>query len=399
MTASPCSITGPLAPFAAGFRIYLLDQGYAAPTVDAHLALAAHVSRWLEHEGLGLAEFTPRAAERFCQARRREGRTWLVSLRGVRPLLDFLDELGVIAAEEAVDTPVERLLIDFRGYLLGERGLTEGTARLYDRAGRRFLSQRSEPLAEDLAQLSAADISAFILRESARGISSTKTAVTALRSLLRFLHVEGWIPRSLTSAVPAVAGHRDSSLPRGLEPDVVARLFEACDRDTPVGRRDLAILKVLGRLGLRAQEVADLALDDVRWRTGELAVHGKGSRLERLPLPVDVGEAVVDYLCRARPKTTCRHLFLRSCAPPVGLTSSAISKVVTSACVRAGVPPVGAHRLRHTVASDLLRRGAALVEIGQLLRHEGLSTTTIYAKVDRAELSTLALPWPGGVTA
>ena len=221
--------------------------------------------------------------------------------------------------------------------------------------------------------------------------------VTALRSLLRFLHVEGMIDRPLAQVVPSVAFWRLQGLPRGLDGDQVRALLESCDTDTVNGRRDLAILLLLVRLGMRRGEVARLRLEDIDWRAGELIVRGKGPRVERLPLPADVGEALAAYLRDGRPTDVgTRAVFMRVRAPRAAMTPPGITQVVVSASKRAGLGEVTPHRLRHTAASELLRRGAPLVEIGQLLRHRTELTTTIYAKVDRDRLRELALPWPGG---
>jgi integrase/recombinase XerD len=235
----------------------------------------------------------------------------------------------------------------------------------------------------------------FVLREARRrSVRSAETVVFALRALLRFLHVHGLIAEPLAEAVPSVARRRED-LPRALPIGHVTLLLDSCDRVTPTGRRDYAIVLLLARLGLRRCEVAALSLDDVDWRAGEIVVHGKGSRIDRLPLPCDVGEAIVDYLRDGRPRVTDRSLFIKAHAPLCGITCGCVTDVVRYACVRAGIVPVGAHRLRHTVATDLLRRGAGLAEIGQVLRHQDQTTTAVYAKVDRAALSPLALPWPG----
>jgi integrase len=220
--------------------------------------------------------------------------------------------------------------------------------------------------------------------------------VAGLRPLLRYLHVAGLIVTPLQWAVPGVADLRDRTLPRGLKQAVVAKLLASCDRRRMVGRRDYAIMLLLVRLGLRAGEVAALQLDDLDWRGGEILIHGKGNRLDRLPLPVDVGEALAGYLRRRRPVEGCRAVFLRVRAPVGALPATGVISVVREACVRAGVPRVGAHRLRHTAATGMLRRGASLPEIAPVLRHREIKTTAIYAKVDRARLRTLARPWPGG---
>jgi site-specific recombinase XerD len=197
--------------------------------------------------------------------------------------------------------------------------------------------------------------------------------------------------------VPSFAFWRLSALPRGLDAEEVRALLASCDRGMAVGRRDFAILLMLVRLGVRRGEVAVLQLEDIDWRAGQIMVRGKGNRVERLPLPVDVGEALADYLCHGRPADAeGRSAFVRVNAPHRAMTASGVTQVVVSASKRAGIGEVTAHRLRHTAASELLRRGASLSEIGQLLRHRSELSTAIYAKVDRNRLRELARPWPGG---
>jgi integrase/recombinase XerD len=230
------------------------------------------------------------------------------------------------------------------------------------------------------------------------GRRAAQLTVVALRSLLRFMHLEGALERSLAGAVPSVAGWRLSGLPKRLEPGEVDALLDSCDRSTVIGSRDLAILTVLARLGLRAGEVAGLSLEDIDWRAGELIVRGKGARSERLPLPHDVGEAVVGYLRDGRPATAQdRMVFVRVRAPHHGLSPGGVTFVVAAAARRAGLGQIHAHRLRHTAASEMLRAGATLPEVGQVLRHRRASTTAIYAKVDRQALRQIARPWPGAV--
>ena len=266
--------------------------------------------------------------------------------------------------------PLEELLADYGRYLSVERGLCGHTVLdAYVPAARLFLSSLDSSNGLDLARLAAADVSSFLARECPkRSVSGARDLVYALRSLLRYLHLAGLITAPLVWAVPSVADLRDRSLPRDLEPVVVRRLLASCDRRTLVGRRDFAILLLLARFGLRAGEVAAITLDDIDWRTGLLLVHGKGSREDTLPLPADVGEAIVSYL-RRRPRCECRALFLRVSAPRQGLNRCTIAWVVRAACDRAGLPRVGAHRLRHAAATQMLRAGATLAEIGQVLRH------------------------------
>jgi len=229
-----------------------------------------------------------------------------------------------------------------------------------------------------------------------RNPESAKATVTAVRALLRFLHVAGHVPVPLTAAVPAVAGWRLASLPRGLEAAVVTRLLASCDRGTMTGRRDYAILVMLARLGLRGAEVAALELGDVDWHGGEVAVRGKGNRIERLPLPAEVGEAVAGYLTAGRPRCGAVTVFCTVRAPYRQLSPAAIRGIMAQACRRAGLGRVGAHRLRHSLATEMLRAGASLPEVGQVLRHRSQLATSVYAKVDENALRVLARPWPGG---
>jgi integrase/recombinase XerD len=294
-----------------------------------------------------------------------------------------------------VEGPLEDLLRDYRDYQARERGLVEHTIYRHERVARLFLGELQRPGGGLELQRLTADVSGFLARECPkRSVSGARDLVFALRPLLRFLHVTGVIAAPLVWAVPGVADVRDRSLPRGLEPEVVARMLASCDRRGLVGVRDHAILVVLARLGLRAGEVAALTLDDVDWRAGELVVRGKGSRQDVLPLPVDVGEAIVSYLrCRGRFEGS-RAVFLRVRAPAGALSAGGVISVVAQACIRAGVPTVGAHGLRHTAATEMLRAGASLAEIGQVLRHHRIDTTAIYAKVDRLALRELVRPWP-----
>jgi site-specific recombinase XerD len=386
-----------LAPFAAGFVVELVGRAYRPRSVSGQLELMAHLSRWLAEQGLEPAGLTEKAAERFL-AVRRERDVSLRSWRALGPLVAYLRGLGVVPELVAsADTPVERLLADYREYLLRERGLTAGSVAHWERIAKLFLAERSEPLEQALRGLAAGDVTGFVVVQCAPGRRSGATAkilTSGLRSLLRYLHLAGFTEIPLAQAVPRVAGWRLSTLPRPLEAEQVARLLESCDRATVVGRRDLAILTLLTRLGLRAGEVAGLCLDDINWRAGEVTIRGKGSTTERLPLPHDVGQALARYLRDGRPRADFREVFVTVLAPRRRLSPSAVVGVVRYACKRAGMEPVGAHRLRHTIASDLLRAGTPLAQIAPILRHASVATTAVYAKVDRDALRALARPWP-----
>ena len=390
-------VSGPLAPFAAGYESWLLSRSYSPSVVTDRLRQFGQLSRWLEQERLGAGELTDEQAGRFVAARRAAGWLTWISPRSVMPPLAFLREVGAVPSSAPLRAhgQLEELLAEYERYLLVERRLCEHAVfDEYVPPARAFLEGFATVDGLSLEQLSAADVTAFLVRECPRrGASRARNLVCALRSLLRYLHVVGVIDMPLVWAVPSVADLRDRTLPRGLEPAVVRRLLASCDRRTLLGRRDYAILLLLSRLGLRAGEVAAVGLDDIDWRAGLLLVRGKGSREDVLPLPVDVGEAIVSYL-RYRPRCEGRAVFLRVTAPRAGLNRSTVAWVVRAACDRAGLPRVGSHRLRHTAATEMLRKGASLSEIGQVLRHHEQRTTALYAKVDREALRTLARPWP-----
>lgn len=394
-------VSGPLEPHASGFRIWLLGLGYTPNSTSDQLRLMAHTSRWLASQRLQATDLTPVRVEEFLAVRRATGYVQWRSAKAMVPLLDYLRELGVIPVPVPQPlTPVETVLARYRSYLLDERCLAAATARGYVDMVRPFINTRSATAGEepDLAGLSASDVSRFMLTACAdRNRGSAKLLVTALRSLLRFLHLTAVTTDSLVTAVPSVASWRLAGLPRGLAATQIRQLLDSCDQRTPVGRRDFAILTLLARLGLRSGEVAALALDDIDWTAGEIVVHGKGPRHDRLPLPVDVGEAIVAYLRHGRPSDSQgRAVFMRVRAPHRPLTTGAVTAVVSAAGQRCGLGTITAHRLRHSTAVELLSAGAGLTEIGQLLRHHQPLTTSIYAKVDYASLRTLARPWPTG---
>ena len=396
---SDWSVTGCLEGYASGYRQELDRRGYSPWTSVAHMNLMAHVSRWLDDCGVQPAGFSQARMEEFLADRRASGQVRRLTPRGLIPLVRYLRELRVVPEPVAPkpDGPRELLVEEFAGYLLSERGLAERTVVGYRRVASLFLSTLSVSQGGVMATLSAADIHAFVLAECGRcSVGSAGNVVTALRALLRFAYVQGHIALPLADAVPAVAGWRDGGRSRAVAEGEVARLLAGCDRRTAAGRRDFAILTVLARLGLRSNEVATLGLSDVDWRAGEVIIAGKGNRHDRLPLPVDVGRALADYCRRGRRPSSCRALFLHVRAPYGALSSSAVGHVVERACLRAGIAPFGAHRLRHSAASAMRRAGAPLFEIGQVLRHCHTATTAVYAKDDLDALAGIARHWPGG---
>jgi integrase/recombinase XerD len=389
-------MTGPLAPFTDAYRAELRRRGYTPRTMIGELRQAARFSRWLEADGLTAAEVSEARVEEFVAWQRAEGRhrsQW--SRPGLRCLLDVLRGLGVLGVAEPVvpRSPTNVLLARFEHYLLAERGLAVGTVVVYLTCVRRFV----EGLAPDreIAGLVVGDVTAAVLRESEIvSVSATQNFVSGVRWFLRFCFIEGLVESDLSGAALLVRGRSSSPLPRGISRADARALLASCDRRQPLGRRDYAIIITLLRLGLRRGEVAGLRLDDIDWRAGELVVRGKGGREERLPLPVDVGRGIAAYLRRGRPRSVRREVFLRSKAPYEAIASGTVASTVRRACRRAGIAEFGSHRLRHTAACEMVSAGVPIARIGQVLRHQSLQTTAIYARVDIEQLRQLAAPWP-----
>jgi integrase/recombinase XerD len=388
-------VAGVLAPYASGFGRELRSCGYTDVSTAEQLRLMAHLSRWMAREGLDALSCEQIAA--YCAARKAEGYVARLTPGSLGRLQAFLQAQGVLSAPPAAVAPAspeEQLLGRYQAHLAEERGLVPAVVSQYLKAAALFLAACPGAAAGQPGPDVAA-VSAFCARElPLRSRAGAADLASALRSFLRFLHVEGLVVAPVAQAVPAVANRRGGGLPRALPPATVAKLLASCDRRTRLGRRDYAMLMLLARLGLRAGEVASMSLDDLGWRAGELVVHGKGGRDDRLPLPCDVGAALADYL-RSRPRVNTRAVFLRAIAPVGAMTSGGVTWAVYNACDRSGVPRAGAHRLRHSLATQMLAAGSSLTEVGQVLRHARVATTAIYAKVDHRALDALVLPWPG----
>jgi integrase/recombinase XerD len=337
-------VSGPLAPFAPGYEQWLVDRGFRPGTVADRLSQLPHLSRWLEAEGLSVDEWDSTRLDESGWAGRAAGCVTWASSPSLRLPLAYLCDAGVVpaAGTRIVASPVARLLEGYRRYLILERGLAMTTVDGYVCIARVFLEDRERRRDQlELELLSAADVSAYLALECQRqSIGGARGLVAKLRPLLVYLHVKGLISTPLRWALPGVADLQGRSLPRALEPTAVASLLASCDRRRTVGRRDYAILLLLVRLGLRSSEVAAMRLDDVDWRAGAILVRGKGGRQDRLPLPVDVGEALVAYL-RVCPRTESRAVFIRAMAPVGPLSRRGVSGLVARACARAGVPSAG----------------------------------------------------------
>lgn len=391
------AMSGPLASHESLVRDELTRAGYAGSSVYEAVGSMRSLSSWMAQRGLVSGDLTPSLVEEFLNVRRRYCRTERTAVRRISSVLWVLRGQGVVPAADGGEmTPVVRLLAEYRAWLIAERGVSAGTVRCYCGQAKKFLSQLPEPLESSLAGLEAASVAKFVVEQvSAAGrVWSAKSLVTAMRALLRFLHVQGLVPAPLAAAVPTVAGWRLNALPRGLDRQQVEAVLAAPDPKTLLGLRDRAVLICLAGLGLRGAELAELRLDDVDWRRGEVVVRGKGSRMDRLPLPAMAGEALAAYLTSARPRCACATVFVTVRAPYRPLSPHAVRAIMGRACRRAGLARLGAHRLRHTLATDLLRAGASLAEVGQVLRHRSQLSTMAYAKVDDEALRALARPWP-----
>ena len=394
---------GPLVPYVDAFTGLLSTQGYAQTSVHLYTRLVADFSGWLKQKNVTKEEITLEHTERYLRYRACHRRPRTGEVAALRRLLHLLHEEGVIALASAPSdaTPVQLLLDEYALYLRQERALAPPTLVNYLRFIRCFLTERFGRGRPRLSLLRAADVVLFVQHQVARlSPKVAKLVTTALRSFLQYARYRDHITTDLAAAVPTVANWSMALIPRSIEPDHVQRVLAQCNRQSAVGCRDYAILLLLARLGLRAGEVAFLKLEDIDWESGCLNVRGKGGYRSALPLPVEVGEAIATYLQTGRPASTSRFMFLRAKAPMQGFKSQiAVLSVVRHALARAGInsPRKGAHQFRHALACEMLRQGASLPEIGQILRHRSPQTTAIYAKVDLASLRTLALPWPGGV--
>jgi len=396
------SYDGPLAVQIDSFAKGLLNQGYAINTCKTKILLVADLSHWLEKIQFKISSLDEKKICEFIKYRFIHYRPNRHENPTLRAFLAHLRGAGIVPfpAPTVDNSPLGRIESNFGRYLEQVRGLAQVTIHNYIPIARRFLSERFGTGIIVLEELTPPDITQFILHHAhIDSPSRAKLAVTVLRSFLYFLYQRGQISADLSKFVPTVANWRLSELPKYLQPEEVERLLQGCDQGSPGGQRDYTILLLLARLGLRAGEVVHLELDDIFWETGEFIVRGKSARQDRLPLPQDVGEALATYLCHGRPRCSSRRVFIRMRAPHQGFASScAISDIVRRAFARAKLhrERKGTHLLRHSLATEMLRQGASLTEIGEILRHQLSQTTEIYAKVAVAELKSLAQPWIGG---
>jgi site-specific recombinase XerD len=384
---------GAMGPFVDGYREWLGDRGYSSTSVIKALIALGHLGRWLDEQAIAVEHVDRAVIDEFvaAQPRNRAGRLPFAS---VAPLIIYLRARGVVPAEpDGPTTPMDDLLVGYRSWLEVDRGLAPDTVRGHVEIASRFLSSVGSEHGA-VVPVGGEHVMAFLLSECERvTAASAGVAAHRLRSLVRYLAGCGLADPGLVAAVPRVARWRGARLPQFPPSIDIDRLLSSVDRSTLVGARDHAILLLLARLGLRAVEVSRIQLDDLDWRRGELTVDGKGHQRDRLPLPDDVGAALVTYLVR-RGACDTRRVFLTPRAPIRPIEAAGVRTVVRRAHQRAGLRPVPAHQLRHALASSLVREGASLIAIGQVLRHRHLESTRIYAKVDLERLRLAARPWP-----
>lgn len=394
---------GPQGELIELYTARLVKDGLGGQSTWRCLNMVSGLLSWLPKAHLKLSGLDERILDRYLKYRARRLAILLGDRAALKRLLVVLREANLIPpVSPPPSLPEERILEKFADYLRQERGLSSRTIIIYRPAIHRFLREACPTGVSDLGKIKQKDVIRYIERHAWDWSPATGRAMCcALRSFLRYLYYSGLNPHDLAGCVPSIKRWRLASLPTYITFEQVQKVLDSCDRTTALGRRDYAILLMLARLGLRANEVVTLTLDDFDWRSGTVLVRAKGRQQVRMPLPPDVGAAIATYLRDDRPITPCRRLFLRTLAPHVGFASgSAITMIARTALERAGVSGCahrGAHLFRHSLATELLRSGATLSTIGQLLRHQSHDTTRIYAKVDIEGLRTLGLPWPGGM--
>lgn len=398
--------SGPLSPHLPAFVASLIEQRYAVVSVRAKAWNAVAFDAWLSAQSVELGHVSESHIDRFYRRRYRprsdcRAKPHIHESTALRHLLRYLRARSVCAATVKLTVPADDLVTRFERFLLRDRGLAASTVRGYRRTVSAFLIRRFGDLQIELSVVSAGDVQGFVEHQARRlPPRALKQVVSGLRAFLRYAEYRGDVVPTLVDAVPAVAVWTTTpQLPRAISVEHARCAIESCSRSSGVGRRDRAILLVLARLGLRSGEVIKLQLDDVDWVGGHLRIRGKNRHECLMPLPVDVGEAIADYLKQGRPITEDRHLFVRARAPFTGLMhdSDGVGSIVRNSLHRAGVdaPHRGSHQFRHALAVRMLQEGASLPEIGDLLRHRSPMATSIYAKVDLVALRALALPWPG----
>lgn len=393
--------SGPHGQLVELYAARLVEVGLGRQGTWRSLNLVSDLLSWIARSRSVLADLDEHMVNRYLRHRARKWSIYRGDRAALKRWLLVLRDAGTIAPPASLPiTPQDQISAEFGEYLQKERGLALRSILRLLPTIRQFLCE-TWPARGDLRRITQSDVVRYVERHAQDGSpQSGRVMCTSLRAFLRYLHHKGLNPVPLAGCVPSIREWKFAHLPTYLSAEQVQNVLDSCDRVTAIGQRDYAVLTMLAKLGLRANEVASLTLDNIDWRSGEMRVHAKGRQRVVMPIPPDVGAAIAAYLRDGRPKSSCRRLFLRTLAPRVGFASgNAITMIAKAALERAGIQGFahqGAHLFRHSLATELLRSGATLSEIGQLLRHKGHDTTRIYAKVDIDALRPLSLPWPGG---
>ena len=393
---------GPLSPYLNGFAKRLHKCGYGPSVGQSYVRCIGYLSMWLEQQGFKACQLDECKISDHLQCLKLRSNTVLSSAPH-RLFLSYLREVGVVRRPPPqVVSKIERIVEDYVEHLRQVRGLAESTLAHRRLFPRRFLEERFGKQPLRLSRLKTRDVIRHIRRHAHEySVLYRGHMVLVLRDFCRFLHLQGHVREDIASGIPRVPHWKAERIPDHLDGSEMERLVENCERTTPKGMRDHAILLLLIRLGLRAGEVQTLTLEDIDWETGQITVCGKGSKRKRLPLPYKVGQALAEYLKQGRPPSSSRHVFLRVRAPHTGMAcTGAIYKIVKGALKRADLHPSrqGPHLLRHSFATHLLRTGASLPDVGTVLGHEDVNSTLVYARIDASELKPIAPSWPGGAS-
>lgn len=390
---------GPLGQYAAAYTQKIAELGYSPGSMRQQILLLVALNEWLKKNKVKLRQLDQDKLTRFVADRKRKSSCFVESggVAALKRLTELLHGKGAIPIAPLPETKRSPIEEEYSEYLLKERCLSQSTEKYYLEYAHQFIIE-NKVIRSGLEKLTASDVTDFIRRHARDGTPKrAQLMVTSLRSFFRFLRLHGDILRDLADCIPPVANWQLAGLPKFMEPADVKTLLKHCDRKTPKGLRDYALLLLIARLGLRACEVVALSLDDIDWESGKITIHGKGTKRSQFPLPQDVGMAIANYLRSGRPQCPSRSVFLRTRAPLMGFVSSVnVSSIVSRTLKKAGLNPPckGAHLLRHTAAVQILRRGSSLSDVGEILRHRNINTTAIYAKVDVPRLKKLAMPWP-----
>lgn len=394
--------SGPHGPLISLYAARVVQDGLARHGTWRCLSLTGRLLGWLSRVHLELTDLDERVLDRYLAWRARRQTIQPGDRAALKRLLSVLRETNQIPlALTPPRLPEDEIFQKFADTLQQERGLAPKSIVRHLPIIRRFLREVCPGGASDLGRIRQEDVIRYVERHARdASAASGKAMCWALRAFLRYLYCKGLNPLALAGCVPSIRRWRQASLPTYLSAAQVQKVLDGCDQTTALGRRDYAIILMLARLGLRANEVATLTLDDIDWRTGTMRIYAKGRQYTRMPMTVEIGAALVAILRHDRLGSSSRHVFLRILAPHRGFASGcAVTMIAKAALERAGIRGFahqGAHLFRHSLATELLGAGATLSQIGQLLRHEHHDTTRIYAKVDIEALRAMSVSWPGG---